>query len=266
MNNKIPLRCLAENVADRTGENVDKSLSFVKSLFLIISNKLLDGEAVSLGGFGEFSVTQNPEEPVRFNVDRDFADELNAPFAMFNSVEIPKGVSSTELFEAIQDFFDENHESPNTENKEDELLSEKDINTEVKLTKPQEEPQPEAVIFDLGSNEEACSEINTPVESNTSDVIIDVPITTDESIADDKQICEEEIKENIEIYSEPSPIVDSSIIPTDEEEYYEDNDEEIHKSRFGLGFVLGLTVGLIIGALAFVGYILYFVETGTKLF
>ena len=57
-------------------------------------------------------------------------------------------------------------------------------------------------------------------------------------------------------------------IPEDEEEFVDKNNDIVSSSnsKLGLGFILGLVTGLIIGALGFVCYILYFVETGSMLF
>ena len=63
-------------------------------------------------------------------------------------------------------------------------------------------------------------------------------------------------------------VIESSKIPEDEEEFVDKNNDIVSSSnsKLGLGFILGLVTGLIIGALGFVCYILYFVETGSMLF
>lgn len=265
MNNKVPLRILAERISAQTGCDVDAAQTFVKTLFGVVADEILNGSSVSVGGLGTFTGSPNPDEPVRLIVESGLADELNAPFSMFRSVEVDNNITPDDL-ETIGKDQDEDRTKENisagdvdavvedmSENADEEVVSEK-IDTEI-------EESVKTIIAVPQS--EICDE-------TTDDGVADVSVVsgeTDESIGSD-----ESNEQHLPDLNEPEAItpeetqimVDSSTIPEDEEEYAEYCEEP--KSRFWPGFFIGLISGLIIGALCFVGYILYFVETGTKLF
>ena len=276
MNKKIPLRSLAENISDRTGVDIDQSQAYIKALFGLISEQLLQAQSVSIRGLGEFSISHNPEEPIRFIVDSALSDELNAPFAMFNSVEIPAGIDKNTLSKLLNND-SEKVETDSTvtdgiiisndieynyiglgSSEQDEQIKDKKNEPKIILLKDlavtnTEQEQSEEPVVEPDCN---CSYDNLqPIEP------VDTPIKESENIEskDDSKTTVEEI------YIEPAIEVDSSIIPEDEEEFYYEVSKS-KSSKFGLGFLLGLISGLIIGALCFVGYILYYVETGAKLF
>lgn len=262
MNKKIPLRSLAESVSNRTGIDADKAQAFVKALFSVIGDKLLQAETVNVDGFGEFSASHNTVEPVRFLVDPTLADELNAPFAMFNSIDIPIGIDQDELKSISDDMLSK------SESEDGNLQQSADSVKEMSVAVAEiENPVSEQVeVEHINENIDCADEVKEEVSADVDDTPVEIPTATTEDI----NTCEtQELREaKVEIYEEPAVVVSSSIIPEEEEEYveYSDEENEHEKSRFGIGFLLGLVTGLIIGALCFVGYTFYFVETGSKLF
>ena len=93
MNRKIPLRVLAESVAEATGMSMDASQQFIKDVFSLIGDELKNGETVDFPGLGVFSVSQNHDCPVSFKAAPQIADDLNAPFAMFEPMVMGENVS-----------------------------------------------------------------------------------------------------------------------------------------------------------------------------
>lgn len=265
MNNKVPLRILAERISAQTGCDVDAAQTFVKTLFGVVADEILNGSSVSVGGLGTFTGSPNPDEPVRLIVESGLADELNAPFSMFRSVEVDNNITPDDL-ETIGKDQDENR------TKENITAGDVDIVVEEMSEKADEEVTSEKIDTVV---EESVKPITAVPQSEicdetTDDCVADESVDsgeTDESIGSD-----ESEEQHLPDLNEPEAItpeetqimVDSSTIPEDEEEYAEYYEEP--KSRFWPGFFIGLISGLIIGALCFVGYILYFVETGTKLF
>lgn len=88
MNTKIPLKQLAETVAETTGVSVETAQSFIKSYFSEIADRLLNGEIVRVEKLGDFGTSPNPEDPVVFAPDPELAADINAPFAMFEALTI----------------------------------------------------------------------------------------------------------------------------------------------------------------------------------
>lgn len=262
MNNKIPLRVLAERIAAQTGCDIDAAQSFVKTLFGIVSDEIFSGSSVSVGELGTFVGSPNPDEPVRLIVDPGLADELNAPFSMFQSVLVDNDITLDDLDSVGND---QNEEIP-----ADNIQPE---NVDIAIEEMPEKDCVEAEVHSENEDIEVEDSI-PPVAPDSQNEIVE-KMTDDECF---NKVVEEagEPDESSELHSsemsapetviqdEPQITVDSSTIPEDEEEYAEYYEEP--KSRFWPGFFIGLISGLIIGALCFVGYILYFVETGSKLF
>lgn len=265
MNNKIPLRVLAERIAAQTGCDIDAAQSFVKTLFGIVSDKIFSGSSISVGGLGTFVGSPNPDEPVRLIVDPGLADELNAPFSMFQSVLVNNDITLDDL-DSVDN--DQNEEIP-----ADNIQPE---NVDIAIEEMPEKDCVEAEVHSENEDIEVEDSIS-PVASDSQNEIVDkmaddecfnevveeVGNPDESSETDDIHSSEKSVPETV-LPDEPQITVDSSTIPEDEEEYAEYYEEP--KSRFWPGFFIGLISGLIIGALCFVGYILYFVETGTKLF
>ena len=267
MNKKIPLRNLAENVSNRTGIDVDKVHIYVKTLFNVMGEQLLQTQTISLNGLGEFIVTHNHEEPIRFNVDTNLADELNAPFDMFKSIDIPKDIDRIELDKLSDEIVDA---------KQDDTV----------LNDSCDEFNPNENCFEPEENQE---DLSLGVENNSTELVLDDEATVSEDIIKfefEETPVKVQVENLTEIVEEVIPITDSestnmpettidselviesSKIPEDEEEFVDKNNDIVSSSnsKLGLGFILGLVTGLILGALGFVCYILYFVETGSMLF
>ncbi len=103
MNTKTPLRQLAETIAQEAGITTDDAQIFVKELFAIVAEELSCGESVDIPGLGTFTVLAGGDNPLKFIPCREFADEVNAPFAIFQPVEVSDSLTTDELQAVVSD-------------------------------------------------------------------------------------------------------------------------------------------------------------------
>ena len=99
MNQKIPFHQLSARIASATGISEDSAEIFAKNFFDILSEELIKGETVKIKGLGEFALyeEENGEKDIRFTPDKDLAETLNAPFAMFEPVTLNDEVTESML-------------------------------------------------------------------------------------------------------------------------------------------------------------------------
>lgn len=295
MNEKIPLRALAEEISRRSGCDIDVAQSYIKTLFAIVADRLLNGETVTINGLGTFAPIPNPDEPLRFAVDNDLASELNAPFAMFKAVDFSGEIDLEQLDritsstvddvddaemhnepEADQPQADESENTSGRDDANDTGYTESEVTHEDAITTAHENDissviegdvehceswsdKPIDIVDEAINSADTPTEIDESVEAKPTQMQAEY-VTGDLNESDDTESADTiETSEDNDAY-----IVENSEIPEEDEEYVEYHYPT--KSRFGIGFLLGLITGLVVGALCFVGYVLYFVETGTKLF
>ena len=335
MNNKIPLKRLAEQLAIQTGMDNETAQAFLKSLFSFVTESLLDGQSVTIAGLGKFSVSHNTAEPVRFEPEKQFSDDVNAPFAMFEAVILPDNINVAEIdavtsdevaapaetvpAEKPEETVEAKAEANAPEAKEatdetpaepapeeaaqpepqtpaeseaaEEKMPEKDIAADISVTETVVAEQPvesieqpcEGAEDDKSETEVAEDNVTAPVpeeepktveEPETEETKESDEETVSEPVADEAQDeTQEETQEETQAETQDETIDETqdvepqgiTYLPEVEEEYV-DYHYQNKKSRFGLGFFLGLVTGLIIGALALVGYAVYFVKNGATLF
>lgn len=270
MNDKIPLRQLAEEISSETGVSVDRANAFIKATFEIIGNRLLDGEAVSLPGIGRFLPMQDPENPVVFDPDVKFAEELNAPFSMFEPAEVDSAISAAQLKEIDEEFIEKTApvvteeaavpdeppaaEKENAQPAEDTAATDGD---DEKVSCVAVESPDTAVS--AGECHTATREI--PARQEAQPEPETEKATETETAAEPEADAEPETE--VETEAEPAAAIAPTCIPEDEEEFV-----EYHRprSRFGIGFLVGLLTGLLIGAIALAAYAVYFSGSATPLF
>lgn len=304
MNNKIPLKKLADALAERSGVSSDDAMLFLKTLFQAAADMLYEGKSFSIVGLGTFRISHNPEDPVTFIPEKQFADDVNAPFAMFEPVAVASSVNVSELesitapvINPVQQEASATELPPEPTSQVEEItetIVPEVIEVKAEVPAPVEpelepEPDPEAShsepeVSSPGCNPDSVSKPETQVEEADNAVVVDEVTETADN--------EPEVQAAIEapetsvpdpephdtVFTPPSYDPESTLeadpdtqetvgvtyLPEDEEEYVEYNYPR--KSRFGIGFLVGLLTGLIIGALTLVGYVIYFVNSGNKLF
>lgn len=114
MNNKITLSGVARILSEKTGKPVRVCEEFLKSLFSMIGESLEKGETVKIKELGTFKITsvsarksvdissgeQNeipPHNKIVFLPSKDLASAVNAPFEMFETVELSEQVLEDDL-------------------------------------------------------------------------------------------------------------------------------------------------------------------------
>lgn len=265
MNEKIPLKKFAGQLGAACGVEEETAQRFIKELFGLVADKLSEGETVAIAGLGKFSVNPSLDDPVVFVPDQEFADEVNAPFAMFEPIPMTEEMSGSNL-DALSEV-DEEYASCEDEIEAQEckvLPQEQAIEADMKETP-----------VDVEENDEPASDEPEDEIAEESDTIAaeeieqaDAP-AVEESVEEEDAV-EETVEEAVEEVVEEDNVEaadlqdfeSQSYIPEDEEEYIEYYDRP--KSKFGLGFIIGLLVGLLIGALALAGYAIFFVNASSS--
>ncbi len=108
MNQKIPFHELSARIATTTGISEESAEQFVKNFFDLIFESLIKGESVKVKGLGAFNLIDiNGEKSIEFLADKDITDVINAPFAMFEPVKLNASVSEEMLTQAYSNTEDE---------------------------------------------------------------------------------------------------------------------------------------------------------------
>lgn len=257
MNEKIPLKRFATAVAEKSGIDAAEAEAFIKALFKLVADELRTGQSVHVGGLGEFRLTNNPADPVVFVPDAAWADAVNAPFAMFEPVELADDITEQELAAAAEEIAQPEPEEPQPEPEEHQP----------EAAEPQPEPQPELVAEPVTEPAVAVE----PVAAEEMVVVEETPAA--EEIADVEETPQPEVTPP-EAQAEPEPQKPAYRWPEEEEAEAETETpveeaipaEEVATAAaasgsFSRGFIVGLIVGLAIGALALCAYVLYYVNT-----
>lgn len=114
MNEKITLPTLVSLLAEKTGKQKKQCEDFLREFFNTLVDALSEGENVRVKGLGTFkivsvearkSVNVNTGEQMEipshrkivFVPAKELAEEVNAPFAMFESIELPENAEEKEV-------------------------------------------------------------------------------------------------------------------------------------------------------------------------
>lgn len=143
MNQKITLPALIALLAMKSGESKEKSENFIANFFSLISETLQEGESVKIKGLGTFKVipvenrkSVNISDGTDFTIPghnkvvfipaREIAEKINAPFSMFDSVEL----FSEEVMESNVKINEQEEEIDLTEDLKEKELSPEEIQSE----------------------------------------------------------------------------------------------------------------------------------------
>lgn len=288
MNEKIPVNRLAQEIAAAVGSSPSEVQQFIKDLFAYVEAEVSAGNDVSVPGLGRFSKSAVNGEPIAYEPDAEYAATLNADFEMFSPVELNDGVTEEAMEMAVTEDAVKEAE-PDTElhrqsvaENEPEHETELQHNTgpEAIFTAPaatsedDAEVEPDAEDFEdivnepeeTDDSEESEDEANHAAATDKSEKVSDVKEEVAVDIVTDAHV--ETIAEEEEVITEqpetPAAEPLMAAIPEQEEEYV-----IVHgrKSRFWLGFIIGLVLGFAIGVIAFVAYLVNIsVITPEKLF
>lgn len=285
MNEKIPLRALADRVAETTGRSSAEMETLIKRLFELIAEGLHEGRKVEVKGLGTFSLSDNPADPVEFSPADAWAERINAPFAMFEPEELAEEATES-------DFNDIPADTSASVTTEQDIEEETPLHvyaaTEEVLT---EEPLPEAVTdTEIATAETvaACEQqpvmhkeptaadaagakeeitVQTKIIAETKSDSTPGFIDADETAETDETVSNDSLQPTSEAYPAEIGFLTDNADTTDNEDTHEeymvstDVDDAAADNGFGKGFIVGLIVGLAIGALALCCYVMYFVHT-----
>lgn len=245
MNNKITLPALVALLALKSGLTKEKSEEFLREFFRLISETLKEGEGVKIKALGTFKIMSvetrksvnvtNGEEiiipghnRIVFVASREIADEINAPFSMFDSVEL-NPEAEEEIIASLTD-------QPLQEEKESALRQEPavEVTPEPEIEKNQE-------VISEEKEEKGLEAAEQPSENIASE-IVEQPAEIAENVSE----CIEE-PEEIEI---PESVIE---IPERKGK---------GRMRFVMGFVSGLVLAMLLGA---AGYYFFIYRNGMVL-
>ena len=265
MNNKITMPALVALLALKSGLSKEKSEEFLKEFFKLVSDTLKEGESVKIKALGTFKIMSvetrksvnvtNGEEIVIpghnrivFVPSREIADEINAPFSMFDSVEL-----NPEAEEEIMSSLFTEETVPQSDSVTELSLAESSQPIDEKGEKVDEEliieneKNDEKIIEEEKADEEIVEgKESGNIEENAVDVeekkdIEEKKETDEEKEKDDNNEGREE-EEEIKIEEEVKGEIDKG----------ENNEEEIvvkkgkGKMRFAMGFISGLVAAMLL--------------------
>lgn len=250
MNEKIGLPDLTRAIADKSNIDIKVCDSFLRELFSMIAQTLVSGENVKIKGIGTFksieveqrkSVNVNTGQEmlipghrkVSFTPDKALAEAVNAPFAMFDAVEL-----ADDITEQILANVEVEEELPSEPQSIPPPLPEVETEPETEFNfEPEHEltygPEPEAdTSVDVRPVQEADLEsVVEPLAQHNS--------KKEQEIEPDKVSNEDEASAPI------PPSQDFRPTYTGEPYIYETEEDESRKSHFGKGFIIGLVSAIV---------------------
>lgn len=224
MQQKINLGKFAESIAAVNGCAISTAETFVKSLCALISDQLCEGKIIRIKGLGVFRKSEDINEPIIFEIDKDLYNTINLPFSYFEPVilddNLTEDILESELKTTIDPILQENEQ----------------------VIKNKDEIEVENVVFD-SPNEESVKENDEIIEPQS-----EIEKNSNENPIE-KQFPEETLM------SEPSQdqnkILDVSDCtiqnPTTNKENKQQNTNLLH---IGLYLFIGLVIGFILGFIA----------------
>lgn len=282
MNNKITIASLATLLSLKSGESKKTCESFLREFFAIVTEQIAAGDNVKVKGFGTFkvisvsnrkSVDVNTGEEIEipghkkivFVPAKELAEEVNAPFSAFESVEVnPEAEAELDTLETI------------TESEPEPEVQETIVQRpEVPEHAIQEATTPEPISTDPEDKAIPSSEIISDL-SSTLDSTKEPEAETEETLSEHKSgpeyensaepiyfIADDEVKDD-EAKDKTAPATTESDESSESEGIVEaadiDQEKEISemrrlrygRCRFIWGFLLGVS------AAAVFGFLLYF--------
>ena len=196
--------------------------SFVKELFAIVAERLMDGESVTLKGVGRFDVDGGE---VRFVADPDTAAAINSAFDCFEAIELADDFDGDEP--VAED------ETPDAAEEEAATTVDETAGTE---DVADENPADGAELEEKESQTDGLEESEADSEEEKEE-------DTAETDADDETVAEETAEEETEETAEEAE-------ETVEEEYDDEPQPKRGGCRFAWGFLAGFVTAAVVAAVA----------------
>lgn len=221
-NRVLVLQDIVKALSHETDTSEALCQSFVKELFAIVAERLMDGESVTLKGVGRFDVDGGE---VRFVADPDTAAAINSAFDCFEAIELADDFDGDEPVaeDVTPDAAEE--EAATTV---DETAGTEDVADE----NPDDGAEPEEKESQTDGLEESEADSEEEKEEDTA-----------ETDADDETVAEETAEEETEETAEEAE-------ETVEEEYDDEPQPKRGGCRFAWGFLAGFVTAAVVAAVA----------------
>lgn len=221
-NRVLVLQDIVKALSHETDTSEALCQSFVKELFAIVAERLMDGESVTLKGVGRFDVDGGE---VRFVADPDTAAAINSAFDCFEAIELADDFDGDEP--VAED------ETPDAAEEEAATTADETAGTEdVADENPADGAEPEEKESQTDGLEESEADSEEEKEEDTA-----------ETDADDETVTEETAEEETEETAEEAE-------ETVEEEYDDEPQPKRGGCRFAWGFLAGFVTAAVVAAVA----------------
>lgn len=223
-NRVLVLQDIVKALSHETDTSEALCQSFVKELFAIVAERLMDGESVTLKGVGRFDVDGGE---VRFVADPDTAAAINSAFDCFEAIELADDFDGDEP--VAED------ETPDAAEEEvattvDETAGTEDVADESPADGA--EPEEKESQTDGLEESEADSEEEKEEECTAETDADDEPVTEETAEEETEETAEEEVEETVE------------------EEYDDEPQPKRGGCRFAWGFLAGFVTAAVVAAVA----------------
>jgi len=222
-NRVLVLQDIVKALSHETDTSEALCQSFVKELFAIVAERLMDGESVTLKGVGRFDVDGGE---VRFVADPDTAAAINSAFDCFEAIE-------------LADDFD--GDEPVAEDETPDAAEEETATTVVDETAGTEDVADESPAD--GAEPEEKESQTDGLEESEADSEENKEECTAETDADNETVAEETAEEETEETAEEAE-------ETVEEEYDDEPQPKRGGCRFAWGFLAGFVTAAVVAAVA----------------
>ena len=222
-NRVLVLQDIVKALSHETDTSEALCQSFVKELFAIVAERLMDGESVTLKGVGRFDVDGGE---VRFVADPDTAAAINSAFDCFEAIE-------------LADDFD--GDEPMAEDVTPDAAEEETATTVVDETAGTEDVADESTAD--GAEPEEKESQTDGLEESEADSEENKEECTAETDADNETVAEETAEEETEETAEEAE-------ETVEEEYDDEPQPKRGGCRFAWGFLAGFVTAAVVAAVA----------------
>lgn len=221
-NRVLVLQDIVKALSHETDTSEALCQSFVKELFAIVAERLMDGESVTLKGVGRFDVDGGE---VRFVADPDTAAAINSAFDCFEAIELADDFDGDEP--VAED------ETPDAAEEEAATTADETVGTEdVADENPADGAEPEEKESQTDGLEVSEADSEEEKEEDTA-----------ETDADDETVTEETAEEETEETAEEAE-------ETVEEEYDDEPQPKRGGCRFAWGFLAGFVTAAVVAAVA----------------
>ena len=230
-NRVLVLQDIVKALSHETDTSEALCQSFVKELFAIVAERLMEGESVTLKGVGRFDVDGGE---VRFVADPDTAAAINSAFDCFEAIELADDFDGDEP--VAED------ETPDAAEEEAATTADETAGTEdVADENPADGAEPEEKESQTDGLEESEADSEEEKEEDTAETDAD-----DETVAE--ETAEEETEETAE--EETEETAEEEAEETVEEEYDDEPQPKRGGCRFAWGFLAGFVTAAVVAAVA----------------